>query len=232
MTKNKGIFFTLASGFLLKTVILCGISSLALAQENTSSQSKMKATDLGVKTQELKDIDEEITNARLRASTGSKSKFSIQTEFGYSGGSVGSPIGKTRPKLDAGPIVPDYTAAYGSISGKYRINERNNINLGSGIGLTTPGFEGQRSELQDPYLSFSHLIAINGYQNVLLAQITAHSSKSNLDAKNEYGIDFTHTILTNIGKSKWQAGLSTALSYEGYSGFVSKNAQAAQSVIG
>lgn len=198
------------------------------AEENQSSTSsnKVKASDLGVKQQEQKDIDEEITNARLRASTGSKSKISLQTDFAYSGGTFSEPFGKTRPKLSAGPILPAYTALSGNIAAKYRATDRGSINIGSGIGLTTPGYEGQRSELQDPYLTHTYVFKVGNVQNVLSSSLTVHSAKDNLDAKNTYSVDFTHTALWSFDGSGWQVGLATSIGQEGYSEFSEDNAQA------
>lgn len=196
------------------------------AEENQSStsSSKVKASDLGVKQQEQKDIDEEITNARLRASTGSKSKISIQTDFGYNGGSFSNPFGKTRPNiLRSGPITPAYTALSGNIAGKYRATDRGSVSIGSGVGLTTPGHDGQRSELQDPYLTHTYVFKVGNVQNVLSSSLTAHSAKDNLDAKNTFSIDFTHTALWSFDGSGWQVGLASSVGQEGYSSYLSYN---------
>lgn len=195
------------------------------AEENQSStsSSKVKASDLGVKQQEQKDIDEEITNARLRASTGSKSKISLQTDFAYSGGTFSEPFGKTRPKLSAGPIVPNYTALSGNIAAKYRATDRGSINVGSGIGLTTPGYEEQRWEIQDPYLTYTYVFKVGNVQNVLSSSLTVHSAKNNLDAKNTYSVDFTHTALMSFDGSGWQVGLATTTGQEIYSSYLAYN---------
>lgn len=208
--------------------LLIFLAALGLrAEENQSaSSSKVKASDLGVKSEEQKDIDEELTNARLRASTGSKSKISLQTDFAYNGGTFSEPFGKTRPKLSAGPIVPDYTALSGNIAAKYRATDRGSVNLGSGVGLTTPGYEGQRWELQDPYVAHTYVFKVGKVQNVLTSMLTVHSAQGNLDAKNNYSIDFTHTALWSFDGSGWQVGIATSIGQEGYSGYTDKNADA------
>jgi hypothetical protein len=192
-------------------------------QAEEQSTSKVKASDLGVKTEAQKDIDDEITNARLRATTGSKSKISIQTDMAYTGGSINKPIDKMRPELSPGSISEDYTKLSGSISGKYRINDNDSVNIGSGVGLLTPGFEGQRGQIENPYISYGKVFKSSGLQNVFSFSVTNYTSEASIKKNRTFELSVAHTILANLSDSKWQAGIVGAMDYEMYSSYDESN---------
>ena len=165
-------------------------------------------TDEAMTGKDRKDTDEEITNAKLRASTGSKSKFSIQTALGYSAGSIEKPFDRLRPKLSAGAATETNTVVSGEVSMKYRMNDHNNLNVGTGIGLTTPGFTGQRSQVSTPYVSVSNVGKLGAFQSVISASASYFTTKSQRDnTKLDYNIGAEHTIIYSVGKSGLDLGL-------------------------
>ncbi len=221
----------LGMGFLMIAAVM---NMSAQAQESTASsasQSTIKSKDLGVKPQEGKDIDEDITNARLRATTGSKSKISIQTEMGYTGGSLIKPFDRVRPDLSPGAL-PDPVKITGSISGKYRVNDSDSINIGSGLSLLTPGYEGQRGQVDNPYITYGKAFKLNGLQNVLSVGFTNYTSESSKKADRTYNLSAAHTVLANLTDSKWQAGVAASIDYEIYSTFSAINEGALHTYLG
>lgn len=221
----------LRMGLLMVAAAMCLPAQAQESTASSSSQSTIKSSDLGVKPQEGKDIDEDITNARLRASTGSKSKISIQTEMAYTGGSLNKPFDKVRPDLSPGAL-PDTVKITGSISGKYRVNDSDSINIGSGLSLLTPGYEGQRGQVDNPYITYGKAFRLKGLQNVSSVGFTSYTSESSKKADRTYNLSAAHTLLANLTDSKWQAGLVASIDYEIYSTFSAINQGALHTYLG
>ena len=178
-------------------------------KDDSSDVNSSKAKIPNAATRE--DIDEEITNAKLRAETGAKSLFSLQTAFNYNGGSLTKPLAAERPQLSPGVVENDPTKLTGSISGKYRLTDHDNLNLGVGIGWLTPGNPGQHGQVEDPYLSYGRTFKAAGLQNVLSVNGTKYTAKSSVNRKLNYEGAASWTLLGNIGDTKLQLGNSERL---------------------
>src|SRR4051812_43788080 len=74
-----------------------------------ASENKVKVENVqGTKPPAGKDVDEILTNAKMRAESGSKSKYSLATAFSYSGGSIERPLSDHVPNLaDATGSMPE-----------------------------------------------------------------------------------------------------------------------------
>lgn len=181
-------------------------SAEAAATETNESKAKLPA-----ESSKLKNLDEEITNPRLRAATGGLRRFSMQSSFNYEGGSINDPATRERPQLAPG-LVPDApTKITGSISGKWRITNHDNLNLGVGVGWTTPGHDGQRGQMENPFLSYSRVFKSGVTQNsfgMSIRKFTADfaTQQQQLDWEGSIG----HTFLWDLG-NRFQGG--TAFSY-------------------
>lgn len=209
----------------MKNIILIALlaSTQAFAQIATQATSasteatSVIKTDEALKGNDRKNTDDEITNAKLRAATGSKSKYSIQTAIGYSGGSVEGPFEKNRPLLSQGSSTELQTVLSGDISMKYRMNDHNNLNVGTGIGLTTPGHAGQKSQVQNPFVSMSNVSKMGELQSVISVTGTYFSQEA---VRNRSQLDFNlgadHTIIKSMGTSGLDLGLNYAADYNFY----------------
>src|SRR6218665_3026703 len=89
------------------------------------------------------DIDTIITNNKMRAETGSKSKYSISTSIGYNGGSLHRPLDTYRPNITKGTRSTDVSTLGAQIHGKYAIDTANAILAGTGVRMIAPQ-EGSR----------------------------------------------------------------------------------------
>ena len=85
----------------LVTAIALAFAGQAFAQEQkkpAEGQTTIKIEDAADKKNKVDgDIDQEVTNARMRAESGSKSKFSLSSVLRYTGGPVVRPFGEERP---------------------------------------------------------------------------------------------------------------------------------------
>ncbi len=163
------------------------------------------------------DIDNEITNAKMRAESGSKSKHSFSMSAGYSGGSMKDAFTDKRPNIGANSTVETKTSASGDLSYRYRVTASDSLTAGFGVKWVTPTFQGQKMEASNPGVGYSKTFKAGNIQNSLgvgLAKITA--SELIEGQKMDYNADIGHTGIFEIGQSGLQLGLSTSLAYYNY----------------
>lgn len=209
------------------------VSAQVLAEETSSSaqgETKMKVEDAkGNKVDG--DIDEEITNQKLRAESGSKSKYSMSMSLAYTGGSVSRPFGVERPNLGGLPGTQTVTSVDGTIAARYRATKNDSFTLGVGVGLYTP-FHGDvdandnQFNVYDPSLGYSRAFAAGGLQNIAELGVGIGTSKESRDIDYLTSVSAEYTLLKS-----WQNGLSfgvaSALSYSFYDSEPGENASTA-----
>jgi hypothetical protein len=196
-----------------------GANASAETVLETTSPEKPKVTS-GTAPAKAADIDDEITNARMRATTGAKSRFSFQSAINYNGGSVAKPISPDRPKLSPGTILQDPANLQALVSAKYRISTHDNLNLGLGLQWNNPyhaaGYT-DRGQAADPYLQYSRVFKFSQIQNVLNVGFTKYTRRNARLAKDIGESDVDHTFLWAVGKSGLQLGMNLAWTHDFYS---------------
>jgi hypothetical protein len=204
------------------------LSASAIAQEETTSTTTtttIKKSDVITSDKAGKDIDDEITNARLRATTGSKKKLSIASSFSYAGAAITTPLSTERPQLNDGLAAADPARLNAEISLKYRLTENDHLNLGFGIDYTpeyvsnktTGAKQTARTNASSPSLSYSRVFKAGIAQNVLSAGVTKYTAKEDMDNNLNYQVALSHTIMAPIGSSKAEIGLYSFFGQEFYS---------------
>jgi hypothetical protein len=136
-------------------------SGYAAEEKKAEGQSTIKVEDTtGKKNKVDGNIDEEVTNQRMRAESGSKSKFSLSTKLAYTGGNVTRAFGSRRPPLSADPSVQTSTSADIGVDARYRFTKTHSATLGTSFGLMTP-FQGDEDSdknqlnVYDPRIGWS-----------------------------------------------------------------------------
>lgn len=162
------------------TLALSATFGFSLQAQEATSESKIKLED----TKETKnvapgkDIDEEITNKRMRAESGSKSKYSIASQLAYVGGTVEKPFYKKRPNITNGAGQTPATSLNGQLSGKYSIDQSHAFMLGVGArwispiqGSGTPSdYHGSKVDADNPFAIYQVLYKWSGIQSALQVQ--------------------------------------------------------------
>lgn len=201
---------------------------------DASKKSDVKSTD-----GQVKDIDEEITNARLRSTLGSKSRWSVKSTLGYTGSSVQEPFAAIRPNYQAAATIPALTSLSGQVGINYRITERDSLAFGTTIAAMDPLhgniFQTQfndprkstptsvdRYQFFSPYLDYSRGYKSGGLQMVTDIQ---YSQFTDADDVNEYrgfgSLTATQTVLADFGKSNWSGGLQFSVTANFFRGSAS-----------
>lgn len=161
----------------IRTYIMCIImffGFLAFADDN-ASQSSVKIEDVNGSANKVagEDVDETLTNNKLRAETGSKSRFSIATAFNYDGGSLNKPLASDRPNIQGVTGATTVADLNGTINAKYNITQKDSILVGGGLRWVTPlqgsqrpkNYDGQMFDVYDPSVNYQRIYKIGNVQS-------------------------------------------------------------------
>jgi hypothetical protein len=222
-------------------VFAFSISSVAFAaseQKTTSdSQSTLKIDDAAGKKNKVEgDIDQEILNARLRAESGSKSKFSMSVKGAYTGGSVESAFGQKRPLLSSDPGNQDFTSLDIGLNARYRSTKNDSFTLGTAFGFVTP-FQGRVNKekdainVNDPNIGYNRVGKVFGLQTVGTVSYAYGTSipSRRIDETHQGGLSYN--VMKDFGNGL-TAGASLATGYNFYASKAGENANARSTSYG
>lgn len=154
----------------------------------------------------------EITDEKLKAEEGSRSRYSLKFSLSYSGPPVGEPLSKDQPNPNNMPGVYR-TSLGGSISGRYRMDSRTALSVGTGISALTPFHGVERVDVRTPYLSYDRTGRVGDVQmrNSFGLSVTTIPNFRNIGQVGTLSYD--NSLIYDIGTSDFAIGLDTGLSY-------------------
>ena len=97
----------------------------------------------------------DITDARLKADSGSLSRYSLKFNMTYAGPTVTDLSEKDQPNPD-GTIGSFQTALSGTMGARYRINSRSTIGISTGLKAIHPFHGMERIDLSNPILNYDY----------------------------------------------------------------------------
>lgn len=206
----------------LSFILFVGGSAFAQEREKASGETAVKIEDVkDGKNTVSGNIDEEITNAKLRAESGSKSKYSLSARANYTGGSFSDAFGTQRPNLAAEPGLQEETSASLGVDVRYRMTKNDSITLGTEFAMMTP-FQGHVGESSSQFNVFDPVVAYNkafaglGLQQTASIAITAGTSAESRDIDKNGNVTLSYNFLKEF-KNRLSLGLATDLGYNSYS---------------
>lgn len=204
----------------------------ASAQETQkSNESSTKIEEITPKKNKVEgDIDQEVTNARMRATSGSKSKYSLSSSLSWLGGEVGDPFSEERPNIVGDPSTETATSLSGSFSARYRWTKNSSATLGFGAGLLTPfqgniRYRGRSSQgnITDPFLRYSYVGKVGRFQTINNLTVSAGTSEASQDVNQVASASWGPNFLTTLDSIPLTLGMAGFLGYNFYSSDVVDN---------
>lgn len=119
----------------MSKILLGLILALSFVQYTPTAIAKGKVSK---KSKKKKNVDDEITNARMRQASGSKKKWSFSGSAGYYGGSLTNPFGAERINLYDPTGDTSITSLSGSVGIRYRLNPNSSLALNLGMSFYEP----------------------------------------------------------------------------------------------
>jgi hypothetical protein len=200
-----------------------------------TSQTSVKIDDVSAQPSTVPgdDIDQTITNNKMRAETGSKSKYSFASQMNYYGGSINAPLAGDRPNIAGATGTTDASLLGGQVSGKYNLSSSTSVLAGVGMrwisplqGSTVPqGYTGNKVDVDNPYIVYQYLYKWSGIQSALQLQPTFYTN-SNL--VNTYGYVGTFAISQNNIYEVGHSGVSLGLYLLAQTGYFDNNSETAK----
>lgn len=109
------------------------------------------------------DDDKEITDARIRAMSGSVSRYSAKFDLNYAGPPLNDFSAKLQPNPDD-KVNPKKTNIGGSIGTRYRLDKKSAIGLNVGIRALYPAYGIHEFETKDPNLNYDYTTRVGDIQ--------------------------------------------------------------------
>lgn len=191
----------------------------AFAQTETTSLSSPSSPDATsrIKILENKKFEEDtrITDAKLKADSGSLSKFSAKFSLSYYGPTVDDFSKKEQPNPDNG-IGVYQTSLGGSIGLRYRLTSDSSLSAGTGLKALTPLHSVQRVDLNNPYLSYDR---VGRYGNLQVRQspgISIATVPNYRDVGEVGGVNYDVSTVYGIGTSRWSVSFDSQVQYWHY----------------
>ncbi|MGE5084951.1 MAG: hypothetical protein ACM3MG_01525 [Bacillota bacterium] len=201
---------------------LVGLSVSAFAQTTTLTlPSSTTSINEPVQSSTLKtrkvinkkfEDDQEITDAKMKADSGSLSRYSVKFSLGYYGPPVGDLSNEMQPNPD-GSVGTFETALSGSVGARYRIDSKSTISVGTGVSAVTPVQGVKRYDTKNPYISYDrngHLFDVQMRNSYGMTYVTNPAYRE----IGEYaGFTLDNSLLYNIGTSRFAVGMDTSFGY-------------------
>jgi hypothetical protein len=161
------------------------------------------------------DIDETITNAKMRAETGSKSTYSLSSQLSYIGGSVKAPLAMERPNIAAANGTTDAALLGGQISAKYNVSAAASWQAGIGVRWISPlqgskmpdAYDGQKVDADNPYLTYQYLYKWSDIQSALQVTPTAYTQSNLVRDGYVTSLGISQNNIYEVGKTGLSLGL-------------------------
>ncbi len=204
----------------LSVLLVLGLPSLAFSQA-TKKTIAVEAAATAAPDKAKDEADQVITNRRLRAESGSLSKWSGSLYFNYSGGNLADPIKPERRNILGAADALELQNFYADLGIRYRITALDSITASTGVFVSTPfhttidhdranreAFEKNKQDVtvSDPALKYTHLDSILGMQSVTTLSATLITNPEQTKAGYDSSYQLSQTFMKEFGKSGFSLG--------------------------
>ena len=195
-------------------------AALGAQAEVTATTTTTDAAKTSIKIEDVKadknkvegDIDQEITNARMRADAGSKSKWSVSGSMNYLGGTLRNPMDKNRANPTNEPVAERVNLS-GDIGIRYRLDKAFSLKAGTGVSLERPFQEAKRGNISNPSLSLDAAYKTGDIQNSTSLSVTYITNSNERDNGQVAAVGLSQVAVTDFKGSRFSLGLAADVIY-------------------
>lgn len=182
----------------------------ASSSEVVNQESTMKV-DSVLKNKKFED-DKDITDSRLKADSGSLSRYSLKFSLSYYGPPIGDLSNKKQPNPD-GSIGNNDTSLSGSISGRYRLDSKSAISMGTGVSALTPFHGSERTDVKTPFVNYDRNTRLGNVQMRNSYGVSVTTVQEYIDVGQYATLSYDNSLVYNLGASGFAVGMDASLSY-------------------
>lgn len=206
---------------LVMSAFIVSFQSFGATSESSASTSLSVGSVAGqgeTRASTLKKINPEfeekhlITDTKLRADEGSMSRYSLKFNMSYYGPTLNDFGAADQPNPD-GSIGVYATSLGGSMSGRYRLSSTEAISMGTGIKVLHPFHGADRTDVNNPYISYDQSMRFGDLQ--MRTSLGGNAiTVPNYTKIGQYGaLDASLSFVYGFGTSGVAVGLDTSFSY-------------------
>jgi hypothetical protein len=211
-------YIPLSSKFLVASVSFFVATASLAATNTTESTAVAPPSSTSVGSQQnalgLKKFEESntLTDAKLRADAGSLSSLSMRASVSYFGPTLGDLSSPEQPNPDGS--VGNYSQAMkGSVSLRYRLSPDSTISAGTGISLIKPFHGWDRTDVNNPFMSYDFSNRFGKLQMRNSPGVTV-STVPNYTAIGQIGgVSWDNSLVYGIADTKLAISFDTAINY-------------------
>ncbi len=187
--------------------------SIQPSDSDTATASQTSTLKQGSVLNKKFEDDKDITDARMKADSGSLSKYSLKFSLSYSGPPVGRLSDEKQPNPDGSVCACD-TAVGGSIGTRYRFDSKSALSLGTGVNMLTPfNSETRRYETKNPFIGYDRNGRIGDLQMRNGVSATYVTNQTYRDIGEYAGVGYDTSLMYNIGTSRVGVGVDASFNY-------------------
>lgn len=199
--------------FFYAIFILSVSLSLLAATDGESSSSLRLEPSTTLKSK--RDLDDEVTDAKLRAQSGSKSKWSGSLSLGYNGASLSKPLDDKRPNvaLEGNPTPTNIT---GSVGLRYRLDTNSSFYFATGLFMPMSSSNSGGLDASTPMLHYNRTFSYDSLQVSSTAMIFVYTEDFARDYGSLFTLSYDLSALNQLGNSRFLGGVSFSPFYNVY----------------
>lgn len=195
-------------------VALLLFASLASAQSSATDASTTQTSvikDAGSLNKKFQE-NNEITDAKLKADSGSLSRFSMKFNLTYTGPTMGDLSAADQPNPN-GSIGSFQTALGGSMGLRYRLSSKSSVGVSTGIKAIHPFHGMERTDMSNPALTYDYSMRVWDVQ-MKNAPGLVYRTVPEFKKIGQYGMIYdNHSIVYDIGRGGFAVGVDMAAGY-------------------
>ncbi|MDZ4083505.1 MAG: hypothetical protein U1E10_11255 [Bdellovibrionales bacterium] len=206
-------FFAVSFSFFSASVVMASVTPEKVASETTAPAA---ATSVGSQQNALglKKFEESntLTDPKLRADAGSLSQLSMRASLSYFGPTLGDLSAPEQPNPDGS--VGNYSQAMkGSVSLRYRLSPDRTISAGTGISLIKPFHGWDRTDVNNPFVSYDFSNRFGKLQMRNSPGLTVSTVPNYTDIGQFGGVSWDNSLVYGIADTKLAISFDTAINY-------------------
>jgi len=210
-------------GFSALTILTSTLLPNTARAQDSSSTRSVGSSGNGSSSAHLPEVlhdkkfeaNSEITDPKLRADSGSLSRYSVKLNVNYQGPTINDFSNTDQPNPDH-LLGAHKVYMGGSIATRYRIDRDSAMNFGTGLKALTPFSSVNRVDVADPYLSYDVTKKLGGFQTRISPGVKIITAPENRNA-GEYGAPGVEEgVVYNLGMSRWALSMDGSENYNLY----------------
>jgi hypothetical protein len=153
-----------------------------------------------------------LTDAKLKAESGSLSRVSGKLSLSYFGPTFGDFSAPDQPNPDG--TVATYSQAFrGSVSARYRLNPDSAVSAGTGISINHPFHGWDRTDVNNPFLSYDFSSRFGKLQmrnspGIVIATVPDYTEIGEIG-----GVNWNNSLVYRVSDSKFALSFDSGFDY-------------------